>query len=244
MGRIFNLDSPVMSFLNKMADLIYLNFLTLICCIPIITIGASLTALNYVTLKIVRNEEGYITRSFFKSFKQNFKQATIIWLIMLLFFFIFVGDIFIFSYAQIPFPGWLKIALIAVGVLVLFATIHVFPVLSRFENTVKNTFKNSMLMGILSLPKTIVMIVCWAIPVVVIIFFTQMLPIVFAFGISGPVFLSALLYNGTFKRFEPKEETESSDDWFIDPNEQDNELQDQGTEADTIQSGESEKETE
>lgn len=244
MGRIFNLDSPVMSFLNKMADLIYLNFLTLICCIPIITIGASLTALNYVTLKMVRNEEGYITRSFFKSFKQNFKQATIIWMIMLLFFFIFVGDLYIFSYAKIAFPSWLKIALIAVGALVLFATIHVFPVLSRFENTVRNTFKNSMLMGILSLPKTVVMIVCWAIPAVVVIFFTQMLPIVFAFGISGPVFLSALLYNGTFKRFEPKEEEENGDDWFIDPSDQEGELQDQEAEVNTIQSGELEKETE
>lgn len=228
MGRIFDLDSPVMNFLNKLADLIYLNFLTLICCIPIVTIGASLTALNYVTLKIVRNEEGYITKSFFKSFKQNFKQATAIWLILLLFFVIFAGDILILNYAQVEFPTWLKIALIAVGVLILFATIHVFPVLSRFENTVKNTFKNSMLMGILSLPKTITMLVLWAIPVVIVIFFTQMLPVVFALGISGPVFLSALLYNGTFKKFEPQPEEEKADDWFIE--EEETEIKDQETE--------------
>lgn len=228
MGRIFDLDSPVMNFLNKLADLIYLNFLTLICCIPIVTIGASLTALNYVTLKIVRNEEGYITKSFFKSFKQNFKQATAIWLILLLFFVIFAGDILILNYAQVEFPTWLKIALIAVGVLILFATIHVFPVLSRFENTVKNTFKNSMLMGILSLPKTITMLVLWAIPVVIVVFFTQMLPVVFALGISGPVFLSALLYNGTFKKFEPQPEEEKADDWFIE--EEETEIKDQETE--------------
>ena len=58
LGKFFNLDSPVMNALNKMADLIWLNILTLICCIPVITIGASLTALNYVTLKLVRDEEG------------------------------------------------------------------------------------------------------------------------------------------------------------------------------------------
>lgn len=228
MGRIFDLDSPVMNFLNKLADLIYLNFLTLICCIPIVTIGASLTALNYVTLKIVRNEEGYITKSFFKSFKQNFKQATAIWLILLLFFVIFAGDILILNYAQVEFPTWIKIALIAVGVLILLATIHVFPVLSRFENTVKNTFKNSMLMGILSLPKTITMLVCWAIPVVIVAFFTQLLPVVFALGISGPVFLNALLYNGTFKKFEPQPEEEKADDWFIE--EEETETKEQETE--------------
>ena len=53
MGRLFNLDNPFMLALNKLADLIILNFLTMICCIPVITIGASMTALNYVALKIV-----------------------------------------------------------------------------------------------------------------------------------------------------------------------------------------------
>lgn len=221
MGRIFNLDSPVMSFLNKLADLIYLNFLTAICCIPIVTIGASVTALNYVALKMVRNEEGYITRSFFKSFKENFKQATVIWLIMLVCAFVFGGDIFIMRYSNLEFPEWLKIALIAVGALLLFATIHVFPVLARFENSIKNTFKNSLFMGILSLPKTIAMMVCWVIPVVIIAFIPRMLPLVFGLGISGPAFLNALLYNGTFKRFEPKPEEETSEDaWTVDGEEE------------------------
>ena len=69
--------------MGRVADLIMLNVVFLICCLPIVTIGASLTALHYVTLKMARNEESYIIRSFFKSFKQNFKQATVINLIML-----------------------------------------------------------------------------------------------------------------------------------------------------------------
>ena len=91
MGRLFNLDSPLMSGLSKVADLIWLNILAFIFCIPVVTIGASITALNYVALKMVRNEDGYVTRAFFKSFKQNFKQATIIWLIMLLIFGVIIG---------------------------------------------------------------------------------------------------------------------------------------------------------
>ena len=58
---IFDLDSPLMNVLNKMADLMWLNILTLICCIPVITAGAALTSMHYVALKIVRNEESYIT---------------------------------------------------------------------------------------------------------------------------------------------------------------------------------------
>ena len=72
MGKIFNLDSPFVQFMSRVADLMWLNILFLLCCIPIFTVGASTTAMYYVTLKMVRNEDSYITKSFIKSFKQNF----------------------------------------------------------------------------------------------------------------------------------------------------------------------------
>lgn len=215
MGKLFDLDSPLMNFLNKFADLIYLNILTAICCIPIFTIGASLTALHYVLLKMVKNEEGYITKSFFKSFKQNFKEATLIWLILLFAVLILAGDFLIFRYSGINFPQWLQIVIVAVGIVLLFATMHLFPLLSRFDNNIINTYKNSLFMGILNLPKTVVMMVCWAIPVVIIAFFPQILPVVFALGISGPAFLNALLYKKSFQRFEPEEEVTADEDWVV-----------------------------
>ena len=83
MNRIFDMDNPLWRFLGKLADLMILNIVFLLCSIPIFTIGASLTGVYYVCLKIKEQEEGYIIRNFFKSFKQNFVQSTIIWLIML-----------------------------------------------------------------------------------------------------------------------------------------------------------------
>ena len=67
--KFFDLESPLMQILNKVADLMILNILTVVCCIPVITTGASLTAMHYVALKMARNEECYIARDFFKSFK-------------------------------------------------------------------------------------------------------------------------------------------------------------------------------
>lgn len=215
MGKLFNLDSPVFSFLNKAADLIWLNILTFICCIPVFTVGASMTALNYVVLKMVRNEEGYITRSFFKSFKQNFKQATIIWLILLVVIMILAGDFYILRFALFEFPTWIKVALLAVVVLFLISVMHLFPALAKFDNTIKNTFKNSFLMGILSLPKTILMIFCWAAPAVIGLMVYQIMPLVFAFGISLPAYMCALLYNKTFKRFEPEEVQADDTEWSV-----------------------------
>lgn len=215
MGSLFNLDSPVMVFLTKMADLIIVNLLAAICCIPIFTIGASMTALHYIVLKILRNEECYIVRGFFKSFKENFKQATIMWLIMLLVLAVFVGDFLIFQYSGISFPQWLKIAMIVIVVFAVFASMHAFPLLAKFDNSVKNTFKNSLYMGILTFPKTIAMMICWVIPVALAVFLPQVMPIVFCFGFSGPALLNAMLYNKSFKRFEPEEEQKDADAWFI-----------------------------
>ena len=62
MRDVFNMDGPLMSSLNKITDLLWLNILTILCCIPIITAGSAITALYYMTIKIVKNEEGYIKR--------------------------------------------------------------------------------------------------------------------------------------------------------------------------------------
>lgn len=83
MDRLFNMDNKFFTFMSRVADLIILNILCVVCCIPIVTIGPSICAMFYVTLKMVRNEESYIVRGFFKSFKQNLKQGIIINLIML-----------------------------------------------------------------------------------------------------------------------------------------------------------------
>ncbi len=83
MDRFFNMDNKFFTFMSRVADLIILNILCIVCCIPIVTIGPSISAMFYVTMKMVRNEESYIVRGFFKSFKQNLKQGIVINLIML-----------------------------------------------------------------------------------------------------------------------------------------------------------------
>ncbi|MGN0376623.1 MAG: YesL family protein [Suilimivivens sp.] len=235
MGKIFDLDSPLMNGLNKLADLIWLNILTVICCIPIITIGASMTALHYVVLKMVKDEESYITKAYFKSFKQNFRQATLIWLILLGIMLLLVGDFIIFRFSGIAFPWWFQAVLLAIAILVLFATMHLFPLLSRYENSIKNTYKNSLFMGILNLPKTILMMLCWVIPGVIILYFDQILPIVLVLGISGPAFMNALLYKKSFQRFEPETEETADEDWTIEENPEEEMNETEGAEEEKVE---------
>lgn len=200
--RFLDLDSPLMQLLGKVADLMWLNILAMVCCIPIVTAGASLTALHYMALKIVRNEECYITRGFFKSFKENFKQGTVIWLIFLLVALLLGGDYLIMRDSGLEFNKVLKIILTVVTVLVIMTFLCVFPLLAKFENTVFNTIKNAFFMSILQLPKTVLMLVLAFFPLILIAVSYRLVPIAFLFGMSLPAYLSAMLYNKFFKKLE------------------------------------------
>lgn len=200
--KFFNLDSPFMQGLSKMADLMWLNILTLICCLPIVTIGASMTAMNYMALKIVRDEECYITKGFFKSFKQNFKQATIIWLIMLVAICVLAGDFYIMKYSEVDFGKPLQIIIIIIAVLFTFMATFVFPCLAKFDNTIRMTVKNAFFMSIMQFPKTILMIILYVIPPVLFVLVPRVIPFVIMFGISGPAWISAKLYDKFFQKLE------------------------------------------
>lgn len=207
MGKIFDLESPFMRFFSRVGDLIILNMLMLVCCIPIITAGAAFTAMHYVLLKIMRGEEGYLVRGFFKSFAANFKQATLIWLGMLLILGVYIGDAWIFLYSGITFPRALIIAVLVIAIPILMIEMYVFPVLCRFENTIRNTVRNAMILAFANLPKTVLMAVFYAVPIVISVLSVKLLIFVILFGYSLPAYGAAWLYSGIFKKIEPEPET-------------------------------------
>lgn len=216
MGRFFDLESPLMRVLNRVADLMILNLLMFVCCIPIITTGAAVTAMHYVILKMVRGEEGYLIRGFFKSFKANFKQATLIWLIMLVIIAVYIGDAVILLFSGIAFPKPLIIAVIAVGIIIAMIAMYIFPLLARFENTIRNTIKNAALIAVGNLPKTILMAVFYMVPLVIVYFSSYAMLFVFLFGISAPAYGAAWLYSNIFRKFEPEVEEVSDMDFTVD----------------------------
>lgn len=230
--KFLDIDSPLMQAMSKVADLMILNLLTLVCCLPIITIGASLTAMHYMTLKIVRNEECYIARGFFKSFKENFKQSTLIWLLLLVLIIILAGDLFIIGSSDTEFNAIMQGFIVVAAILVVFTTLYVFPVLARFRNTIRGTLKNALLMSIVQFPKTILMIVVNLIPVILFLFAYPVIPLVLLFGLSVPAWVSAKLNNKLFKTLEDKlmesqtDEEDKGDDERIFKDELDNTLQD------------------
>ena len=169
MGRIFDMNNKFFGFMSKVADLCILNIICVVCCIPVITAGASITAMYYVTLKMVRNEEAYIIRSFFKSFKQNFKQATIINLIMLLIGLVLYVDLNVSKAMQGGAGQIFQVIFMAFGLIYFILFLYVYPVLARFYNTIKNTIKNALFMAIRHFPYTVVMVIIAVCPLLLLL---------------------------------------------------------------------------
>lgn len=211
MGKLFDLDSPFMRVLNRIGDLMILNAMMLICCIPVVTAGAAFTAMHFVLLKIVRGEEGYLVRGFFKSFKQNFKQATLLWLLMLFVAALMAADLVILHSAGAEMPRIYTLLILAIIIILVIVAVYVFPVLARFDNTIKNTLRNAFFLAFLNLPKSILMVLLIVIPPVLFYFFPSTGVFMILFGISAPAYASAYLYSGIFKRFEPEVQEPVSD---------------------------------
>lgn len=214
MGSLFNMDNGIFSVLGKLFDIILLSIIWLICCIPIVTIGPSTTAMYYTVVKVIRRNRGYIAREFFHSFKQNLLEGIIAWVIMLV-----LGMLLMFNVELSgQLPGKLNLVMSycyrVFFVLLICISIYVFPNLSRFDLKILQLFKTSLIMAIKHLPSTIgmllIVMVSVAITAITIIgiFF---MPALCLLGVS-------LLMERVLKKYIPQaeegEETKK-DEWYL-----------------------------
>ena len=152
--RFFSYDSKFGQLFLKLSYGCCLNILWLICCLPVVTIGASTTALYYTSFKIAKDEGSFITTMFFRSFRQNFKQATIIWLIMLVTGLLIGADAILLYRLRASTTGtaaviWtlLLAVIFACMIAYVIVLVYIFPLLSIASNTTANMFKNAFLIG-------------------------------------------------------------------------------------------------
>lgn len=160
MDNLFRYDSKFWGLLDKVTDIVILNFLFIASSVPIVTIGASISATYSVSLKKIKNEDISVSKEFIKKFRADFKVSTIVWILMIV-----VGGVLLldFHISNLVSNGILSIILkfisTLVGVIYLFSLTYIFPIISKFDNTIKNTIINSILISIQSLPYTIIMFV-------------------------------------------------------------------------------------
>ena len=211
----FNLmDNVVTRALAKICDMICLNVIWLICCIPIVTIGASTTALYSVMLKMVKNEEGYIFKSFFKAFKENFRQSTVIWLLFVLAGVIWWID-FNFAGALGGQAGLvLRVLFVLIGFVLVSVFIYAIPLTARYVNPVSATLKNALILTLGRLPYTVLMFAVTAGALIGSAWNTTTLmfalPMWFFFGGSLVAWINSCILRRVFVIFEGNEEDDNT----------------------------------
>lgn len=208
MGKLFSQDSPVIRFLWKMADLIVLNLVWIVCCIPVVTIGPATTAMYCVARRIAKGEWPAILKTFFGEFRANFRQSLLAFLCLL----IPAGLAVI--YLVLSVTGALDrlelikyFAYLATGIVGGICT-YTYPLLARFDNTLGNTLRNAILLPlanpILALAATILNLL----PVIIMLLDLQLFVTVSFFWLAIGFSLTALantrLLGLVFDRFAPQ----------------------------------------
>jgi uncharacterized membrane protein YesL len=198
--------------MNTLSEYVLLNLLWIICCIPIVTIGASTTALYYVTMQTAREEHGYIARNFFKSFKENFAQSTIIWLILL-----FLGAILSFNVSfwftmKSSFGNIVGCIISVLLILYVFTLFYVFPLLARYSNSVKQTLKNALLISLQNLRRTLIITITNVLIVVAAYLVPTAIIFLVIFGFAFFAYVNSFHFVKIFKMYEPQDDEEIDTD--------------------------------
>ncbi|GAB3167809.1 YesL family protein [Myceligenerans halotolerans] len=210
MSRILHPDSPLLRFLTRVADLMILNLLFVVTSVPVVTLGASLTALNYTAMKILTDEHESVTGDYLRSFRANFRQATLLGLAVA-----FLGLVLAAWYVAAEILGIsvvVRFVLQAICYLIAFRVVlvalYAFPYLAKFENSVLDVLNNSRKLSVRHLFASLAVLVVTALPVVVTAFYPAVAGyglLWFLIGFAGIAFVNAVVFTGVFGKYIPME---------------------------------------
>ena len=159
MGNLFNMDNAFFRFMGKLFDVVALNLVFIIVCIPLVTIGPAISALYYASVKSIRRDRSYPIKEFFKAFKRDFKQSFIVGLILVLASVIIYVDIrFVMDFIKNGFTA-MRYVYLVIGMVISFISVYIFPLISRFSLKISGLFRLSFYLAIRHLLTTIVSII-------------------------------------------------------------------------------------
>ena len=207
MKELFNIESPFMQLLTRVGDMIILNLLFLICCVPIVTVGAATAALHKVSQDIVHDTDSGTVKTFFRAFRDNFRQATALWLMMLVFAAAMGCNYLLISGFVAGTPALVLKALLAAAiVLVLLLAAYMFPLMVRYRNTMRELAVNALILAVVKLPRTAGLLLLSALPVVVMVLsmetFLKTLIFWLSIGFGFTAYMAATLLKPVFAELE------------------------------------------
>ena len=199
---MFRFNGPAMQWLTKLCYVLYAHILAFACCIPIITAGAGLTALEYVLLKISRDEEGAITKDFFHSFKENLKDGTVLGVIYFVVVFFLSFNIYFLMHEKTDMNNIMLVATFACALLLVLNMTWGFVLLSRYNNSAIKTIKYAFSVCLIYIPQTLTMLALVAIPLIMALFSFDLIPIAMVLGALLSGYIRPRIYGVVFEKIE------------------------------------------
>jgi len=201
----YNNDNPVLAAMMRLGDVVLISVLFTLCSLPVITVGAASAAAWHDMMKIVTDRQSYTVKGFFQYFAENFKQATLLWLIMLGAGIVIGCDIyFAIIDASSPLANLLYF-FIAAAVLYLFTLLYVFPLQATFSNSKALTIKNAAALAIRHFGYTLVLAAIWLLPAVLVVFVQNivyyMISFMLFFGFGAQFYVSSFIFNHIFANY-------------------------------------------
>lgn len=206
---IFGADSPLVRILTRVADLMILNLLFIATSLPIVTLGASLTALIGTAMRIARGESESTSGDYLRALRRDFRQGTLLGLVV-------AGLCLVLSawwvvVNGLNVPGLVRLVLYVIcGILAFRLTLvalYAFPYLATFDDPLRTVLRNARLMSLRHPVASLGLLVVTGLPVVVTIFYPKIMVyglIWFLIGFAGVAFMVGIVLTGVFATYAPK----------------------------------------
>jgi uncharacterized membrane protein YesL len=197
-----------MDYLTTTAQFIALNFIFIICCIPIVTIGPALAALYQVIMRETRGEHGYLIRKYLQHFKEMFLQSFLTSILL--------GAIVLLLLFNVVFWNHMEgiianIFIVLVYIMLLAAVctvIYVFPLMARFKNGFFQTIKNAYYIALTNPIDTIKLLVIHALVITILYYFPSSQIFMLFVGFCFTIYCNSYVLLKVFKKYEDEADTD------------------------------------
>ena len=213
MGGIFRPDSPLMRFMMLVTNLLILNVLWIICCIPIVTAGASTVAMHTVLIGYINGKDDAVLKPFFRAFRENFRAVTPLWLVNFLIAAVMAAEAFYLSAGS---ALWLKVVFGILLFIYAAATSYLYPLFARYHTSARQALLNSFMLSVRHLASTVCVVTLNALPVVLLValpaLFWKTILLWTVIGFSLIAYLDLKILLPVFGKYEtPPEEADNED---------------------------------
>ncbi|MCR5324237.1 MAG: YesL family protein [Lachnospiraceae bacterium] len=229
MSKFFNPENAFFTIINKIVDTIWLSILWTVCSLPLFTIGPACCGLYYATVKVTRRNRSYVTKEFFKGFKQNFKVGVPASLIFLVYSWVLWID---YQYANALLEtgtdntmGNVYFVVFVTGAVIGgFILVWIFPILSRFTVTLGQLIKSTLSISGRHLVRTLLLVLIaafWALFIKVALSTIELVSFVIFIPFAAPgvtALLRSFIIEPVLKKYqgEPAGNPEETgiDEWY------------------------------